>query len=202
MSDPSPVERKANHRRGDVHPVTGLVYWDTWYGKERWRNAETVTRWKQNLMRAVVKWQKADIPRHRAAQKRNRIKHGRKKNAECREYRMFWKRDKRANDPLFKLRDLASSRIYLALKRKQVVKCKRTVAMLGCSITFLRAHIESQFRAGMTWKTQGYYGWHIDHRIPLSSARTIEQLEKLFHYTNLQPLWWHENFAKGNKIPA
>jgi len=52
----------------------------------------------------------------------------------------------------------------------------------------------------MSWKNYGRKGWEIDHIIPLSSATTKEELIKLCHYTNLQPLWWWENLEKGNKI--
>ena len=46
----------------------------------------------------------------------------------------------------------------------------------------------------MTWKNKGLYngklncGWDIDHIIPLSTAITEDDLIKLNHYTNLQPL--------------
>ena len=46
----------------------------------------------------------------------------------------------------------------------------------------------------MTWENKGLYngelnhGWDIDHIIPLSTALTEEDLVKLNHYTNLQPL--------------
>jgi hypothetical protein len=36
--------------------------------------------------------------------------------------------------------------------------------------------------------------------IPLSSAKTEEEVYKLSHYTNLQPLWAEENYKKSNKI--
>jgi len=52
----------------------------------------------------------------------------------------------------------------------------------------------------MCWENYGLNGWHIDHIIPLISAKTEEEIYKLCHFTNLQPLWWYENLEKRNKI--
>lgn len=51
----------------------------------------------------------------------------------------------------------------------------------------------------MTFDNHGFYGWHIDHIIPLSSAKTEEDIIKLCHHTNLQPLWAEDNLSKSNK---
>ena len=46
----------------------------------------------------------------------------------------------------------------------------------------------------MTWENRGLYngelnyGWDIDHIIPISSGNTEEEIIKLNHYSNLQPL--------------
>jgi hypothetical protein len=66
----------------------------------------------------------------------------------------------------------------------------------------LFAHLEAQFRDGMSWDNYGRYGWHIDHIIPCSSfdLTDTDQQRKCFHYTNLQPLWAHENLSKGPRF--
>jgi len=50
----------------------------------------------------------------------------------------------------------------------------------------------------MTWCNMGE--WHIDHITPYASARTEEDIIKLSHYTNLQPMWAEENLTKNNRI--
>ena len=51
----------------------------------------------------------------------------------------------------------------------------------------------------MSWDNHGLYngqqcyGWDIDHIIPVSSANTEEDVIRLNHYTNLQPLCSHIN---------
>lgn len=98
----------------------------------------------------------------------------------------------------FKLLKNLRHRIYMALKQNS--KSSRTNNLLGCSIKFLKSHLESQFIEGMTWNNQGQ--WHIDHIIPCASFNLSdpEQQRKCFNYSNLQPLWAIDNFKKSNKI--
>lgn len=58
---------------------------------------------------------------------------------------------------------------------------------------------EKQFTKGMTWEKIGSE-IHIDHKIPLASAKTEEDLIHLCHYRNLQPLWKLDNIRKQDKI--
>ena len=53
----------------------------------------------------------------------------------------------------------------------------------------------------MNWNNWGMGDdkWVIDHRIPLAIATTEDEIYKLNHYTNLQPMWWRENLEKGAK---
>lgn len=195
-----PSNSTVRHKRGDVHPVTGLVYWDTLHGKERWRSAQMVRKWRKRLLAYVVAWQKSDLPRLRAAQKRLRDKHGVARNARSRGYRNAWKKRRKASDPLYKLGVNCSSCLRVALKRAGYAKSKRVSSLFGCTLAQLRDHLESNFKAGMSWNNYGYHGWHVDHKIPISSANSRREIYRLFHYKNLQPLWQKDNFSKGSKI--
>lgn len=42
--------------------------------------------------------------------------------------------------------------------------------------------------------------WQLDHIIPISHAKDIDEIVKFNHYSNFQPMWETENKSKGNKI--
>jgi hypothetical protein len=83
------------------------------------------------------------------------------------------------------------------LNTNKLRKNNKTFEILGCTPEFLKYHIEKQFHNGMSWDNRTE--WHIYHKTPLSSAKTEEEIFKLCHYTNLQPLWRYDNLKKGNK---
>ena len=73
-------------------------------------------------------------------------------------------------------------------------KSNRSKEILGCSFEEFKIYLESKFENWMSWENKGLYngefnyGWDIDHIVPISSAVCVEDLIKLNHYSNLQPL--------------
>lgn len=51
----------------------------------------------------------------------------------------------------------------------------------------------------MSWYNRGQ--WHIDHVKPCAKFDMLDEDEQreCFHYTNLQPLWAHDNLSKGSR---
>ena len=127
-----------------------------------------------------------------------------KNRAKCREYqtRMHYALPK---DHPWRLKKLCRTRIYHAIKRGNAgVKpriAQRTTQLIGCTMKHLRSYLEKQFKEGMTWENHGN-GWHIDHIVPCAAFDFTQpdQILQCFHYTNLQPLWAHENLSKSDKI--
>jgi len=111
-----------------------------------------------------------------------------------RKQRREYFKNKRENDYIFKFRLNIRKMINRSFKRLGYSKSSKTNEILGCSFEELITYLESKFENWMTWENKGLYngeldyGWDIDHIIPLSSAKTEQEVLKLNHYTNLQPL--------------
>jgi len=107
-----------------------------------------------------------------------------------------------STDILYKLKRYVSASINQSLKKKGFYKKYRSYEILGCSYEEFKTHIESKFEQWMNWENRGNWNgvpkeintaWDIDHILPLSSAMCEEDVIKLNHYTNLQPLCSYTN---------
>ena len=109
------------------------------------------------------------------------------------EKRDYYQRKK--NDPIFALTKRLRQGIYRSIRG---AKLRSSLDILGCTEEEFKIHIENQFTDDMSWGRLSEI--HIDHIIPISSAETLEDVYRLNHYTNLQPLWARDNIQKYNKV--
>ena len=118
-----------------------------------------------------------------------------KKNFSQRKYR----KNRRNRDPMFKVLENLRVRIHSVLTSKHIVKETTTKKLTGCTLEYLKNHLEKKFKDGMSWDNYGQ--WHIDHIRPCASFNLLDPIEQkiCFHYTNLQPLWAEDNLKKSNK---
>ena len=102
-------------------------------------------------------------------------------------------------DPEYKFLVITRKRVNDWIARPGHNKTCPTAELVGASWSVVRAHIEAQFRPGMSWDNWAMDGWHLDHIRPCDSfdLSDPEQQKQCFHYTNLQPLWAEENLSKG-----
>jgi hypothetical protein len=101
-------------------------------------------------------------------------------------------------DPLFALKNRIRCLIRGTITNKGYTKKSKTHEILGIDWVGLKEHMERQFTKGMNWENRDQ--WHIDHIIPLATAQCEDDIIKLNHYTNLQPLWAEDNLSKGSKL--
>jgi hypothetical protein len=115
------------------------------------------------------------------------------------------KKERIANDPLYALSLVVRKAISKSFNNKGFKKDTKAELILGCTYDVFLIYIESQFENWMSWENRGKYngeynfGWDLDHKEPLSKAKTIEDIMRLNHYTNFQPLCSYTNrYIKRN----
>lgn len=104
-------------------------------------------------------------------------------------------------NPLFKSKSAIRKLLLSSFKIRNIKKsklCMKSEEILGCSFQQFKDHIESQFTNGMYWLNHGE--WHLDHKVPLALANNVDELIKLNHWTNFQPLWSDDNLSKGDVL--
>ena len=120
--------------------------------------------------------------------------------------------NRKKNDPVYNLRCSLARSISDTLREKKFSKKSKTCDILGCSFQELKEYLETKFESWMNWSNKGNTKdgiielnktWDVDHIIPLSTAKTEEDIIRLNHYTNLQPLCSYVNrYIKRAKYVA
>ena len=103
-------------------------------------------------------------------------------------------------DSLFKFNYSIRGVVRSAFKRGckgKFKKSDKSENILGCTLQEFIEYLQSLFTDGMTLENHGE--WHIDHKIPIASAKTEGDIIRLNHYSNLQPLWAKDNYSKGSR---
>lgn len=157
------------------------------------------------------RWRKSHPAKVKAAKDRYRKKHGEVFLAKERER---WKKYRKSDSEHTsrprnlteeqraertenqRIKHSLSCRINMTVRSAGTRKAEKSRKLVGCDIQFLRGYLEARFAPGMTWKNYGK--WHIDHHIPCAEfdLRDPDQQRQAFHYSNLRPLWAHDNHRK------
>lgn len=174
------------------------LYMKQYYSEHREEFLKRYFKNREVANERLKEWRKRNADKIAIARKiykdkpENKIKHKR--------YRLRYHKEMMKKNVQYRLAQNLRSRLHSALKNNQ--KMGSTVRDLSCTISELKFYLEGQFKDEMSWGNWSKKGWHIDHKVPLSSFDLTDRKQFLqaVHYTNLQPLWAKENLSKGDKI--
>jgi protein-arginine kinase activator protein McsA len=121
-----------------------------------------------------------------------------------------WLKNKKKEDPYYKIRASLSASLVQFLKREGTSKYGSISKLIGVSKEELKKHIETKWYSHpvtgemMSWNNYGLKGWHIDHKIPFEAFKKYdvtkeETQKKIMSLENLQPMWGDQNRSKSNK---
>jgi hypothetical protein len=159
--------------------------------KERTKKYRENEEYRLNLSKKRRKKYQENIEVER--EKRKKYYHENKDKE--REKNDAWRKNKLKNDGFFRMKKRLRDRIRDYMKGNHVGK--KTKDIVGLEYEEFKTYISDKFTDGMNWDNYGK--WHLDHIIPLYEAKTEEEILKLNHYTNLQPLWAEDNLKKNRK---
>lgn len=145
--------------------------------------------------------------RHRAKNPKRERARVRAYQAKHREKAREYQRKRRASSVAHRIRSALSCRMNQALRRAlggKAVKPSTTMQLVGCTVDELMRHLESLFLPGMSWDNwgRGKGKWHIDHVLPCAGTDMADprKARAASHYTNLRPMWSHDNQSKGKRV--
>lgn len=115
---------------------------------------------------------------------------------------------RRDNSLFYKLSQNLRNTIHRGIRNKKFTKESRTEEILGCTFSEFKSYIEHKWEYWMSWDNYGdpkdgvfefNKTWDLDHIVPLSSGETEEEIIKLNHFSNFQPLcsYINRNFKKN-----
>ena len=160
--------------------------------KERARKYREKQEWRDKFNESCRKYYLKNIEEERKKRREYYFKNKekeRKKNDE-------WRKNKLKTDGFFRMKRRLRERIRDYMKGNHIGK--KTKEIVGLDYKEFKTYISNKFTENMNWDNYG--DWHLDHIIPLCEAKTEEDLFKLNHYTNLQPLWAEDNLKKNRKL--
>ena len=180
-------ERRNGSQYSRMTPEQKAAHNSKWRTACPIKRAESLRRWKdKNKNCPTYKKQQSDYQR----------KFKRENPDKSRAYQK-----KARSNPKYKARKNLRKRLKDLIRSAITGGTHTTRYFIGCSTAQLAAHLQSQFKRGMTWDNYGTH-WHVDHILPVASFDHTDprQVAQCWHWTNLRPLEAKKNLAKGCRI--
>lgn len=189
-------ERLKNNEYNKTHKQEQKQYFEL--------NKDKITEYKKqyyikNKTEIDIKNKKYAIE-HKTELKKYYKEYKKKHKEHYKTYFKEYERNRKQKDALYKMKTQIRNVILKSFKRKRYNKMNNTEIILGCTYIEFYQHLLNTYKSnyGIEWNEKTNV--HIDHIIPLSTAKTEEDVIKLCKYTNLQLLNATDNMKKGSKM--
>jgi len=175
----------AEKARREANPNEGRARGAKWYAENRERRRDASARWYAD--------NKDRVARNRQARIEADPEGVRKKWRD-------WQNERYKTNPRHRINACISPAIRKSLRGGKGGRGWQEI--VGYTVDDLIAHLERQFRDGMTWETYGRE-WEVDHIRPVASfdlEKGIEEIRACWALSNLRPLCARANRSKGARL--
>ena len=120
--------------------------------------------------------------------------------ARCRDSLNKYVKTRKQSDPVYAFSCNVRSLISKAFVRQRYSKKTKARKILGADFSEVFEHLQNNFKNNykIEWDDKYLNLLHIDHVIPISSAKSKDDVINLNHYSNLQYLWSKHNLEKSD----
>lgn len=160
--------------------------------KEHERHVRRRSENRDKMRAANQKWRQANPDKAKASRAASYARNKDKEHARRREHYR--------ENPEFRCAMAMRNYVKRTFRAAKAEKDSKGFKVIGYSPAELRAHLEKQFKRGMTWDNHGE--WHIDHIIPIKAMieRGIRDPAVVNALSNLMPVWATANKQKSAKV--
>lgn len=170
---------------------------------EFYKNTKASDNLRPNCKECHIKTSTSYYNRNRKEMRMKQAEYSRNNKKSINKRKLETERVRRLDDPLFRLNKsikcqlrqaLTGARLYGNLSRLNIIAGISSLNL----VNYLHSTFEENYGMPRAWINLKEV--EIDHIIPISTAKTEENVKRLNHYTNLQLLFKEDNQAKGTKI--
>lgn len=111
-----------------------------------------------------------------------------------------WCKRKSRTDSVYNLKVRIRQSIKRSLNKKGFERSRSCEKILGCDYETFVNHLLNTYKENYGEEYNNNIKVHIDHIIPLKTAKAENDIIRLNHYTNLQLLKAEDNLHKGAKL--
>lgn len=165
----------------DKHKEYKKKYWQ----ENKYRFVEQRKKYREEHREDMKRWHQQNYAKNRDKIIADGYKH---------------KKERLKTDPIYKYKEQIRHFVWLGFHRRGFQKPATTEQIVDCTAEELKVYLNETFYKNYGYEYDGTDKVHIDHIIPLATAKTQEDVTRLFHYTNLQLLKAEHNQMKSDKL--
>lgn len=171
----------------------------TYYYKHREEILEKRKLYRKTHKESIAKYKKDYYKNNKLKIQKYKKEYAKNNKKYLANYFRKYQRFRRAFDDLHKFKMQIRHLVWLSFNKNGEIKSKKTEEILGCDLDFFISYLLETYKKNYGVDYVDKEKVHIDHIIPLATAKTEEDVIKLCHYTNLQLLKAKDNLKKGAK---
>ena len=172
----------------------------TYYYKHREEILEKRKLYRKTHKESIAKYKKDYYKNNKLKIQKYKKEYAKNNKKYLANYFRKYQRFRRSFDDLHKLKMQIRHLVWLSFNKNGEIKSKKTEEILGCDLDFFISYLLETYKKNYGVDYDNKEKVHIDHIIPLATAKTEEDVIKLCHYTNLQLLKAKDNLSKNDKL--